>query len=105
MANMNAYDSWRLSEPPGWNDEANIPEEVRISIDELVFDGGRFLVATSHMWAWVDTSTGKVASFENDNGTRAENVPVWMSDAVNAFLATAEGAKHVQYFINRELEG
>jgi hypothetical protein len=84
---------------------SNIPEEIRISIDELVFDGGRFVVATDDLWAWVDTSTGKVASFEEDNRKRAENVPVWLFDAVNAFLATAEGMRHVQYFINRELEG
>ena len=105
MANLNAYDSWRFSEPESFYGATDLPEEVRISIDEIAFDGGRFVVATGDMWAWVDTSTGKVASFEEDNGKRAENVPVWMSDAVNAFLATAEGAKHVQYYINRELEG
>jgi hypothetical protein len=105
MANLNAYDSWRFSEPEDFYGATDLPEEVRISIGEIAFDGGRFVVATGDMWAWVDTSTGKVASFENDNGTRAENVPVWMSDAVNAFLRTAEGAKHVQYYITRELEG
>ena len=105
MANLNAYDSWRLSEPPGWNDEANIPEEVRISVEELVFQGGRYLAVAGGMWAVIDTRTGNIEEFQEEDGKRVNDVPVWFYDALDAFLRTAEGAKHVQYYIARELEG
>ena len=105
MANLNAYDSWRLSEPPGWNDEASIPEVVSIPVEELVFQGGRFVVTAGDVWAVIETRTNSVDAFQGANGERVYDTPVWFCDAVNAFLRTAEGAKHVQYYIARELEG
>ena len=82
-----------------------VPEEVRVAVDETLFQGGRFILYSDDLWAIVSTYTGKVEAFEDDKGDPAKDVPVWFADAINAFLETPEGQQRVQYWINHEMEG
>ena len=85
--------------------EQAIPAEVRICLDEMQFQDGRFVVCTNDLSAFIDTHSGKIEHFVEADGKRAKDVPVWLCDAVNAYLNTAEGQRTMQHYIEREMEG
>lgn len=110
MPLMTAYDSWRLSEPPGWNDEVAMPDEVRICLDEIDLGGGFYLSTTSRdtPYARVCTMSGRVLGFSvivggihNPAGyTKAAEFPAPMTEIIDAWLNTAAGQKSVQEAID-----
>jgi hypothetical protein len=105
MGVMDAYDSHRLSEPKGWNDDVVTPDEVRVCLDEIDFGGGFYLSTTSRNtpYARVCTTSGRVIGFSVIVGgihnpasyTTAAYFPPVISEIVDAWLATDAGRKAI----------
>lgn len=119
MGIMNAYDSWRLSEPRGWNDD-DFAGQITETIEELIIDGcyieapvgwrvaieigcadGAY--AVERVFYRRDAVTGPHTVIMNHTNGQA-SCPVWLVDAATAWLATADGKLFCERAVDEAME-
>jgi hypothetical protein len=84
-------------------DEAALPDEVRVALDEMVIGPPEIIVSTPDWWAVIEPASGDVSRFEGKRGERI-TPPDWFAAAVKAWLATVEGQRSVQHWIDVAME-
>lgn len=119
MGNLSTYDSWRLSEPPHWG-KSGFTGEFTTTIDELVVNGCYIEAPVGWNIALEITcedgdhavdgvflqrckGTGPHTYIMSHVNGRAP-CPVWLGDAVHAWLSTADGQRFVQDAVDSEAE-
>jgi hypothetical protein len=103
MPFMDPYDSHRLSEPRGWNDDVVTPDEVRIPLDEFYFGKGEQLISLDDCWVVVGGYHDQVVRFETDARLPADVRPS-IAAVVADWLATPNGQKAIQRAIDDAME-
>jgi hypothetical protein len=82
----------------------SVPDEVRVCMDEMLFDDGASVLGNDNLWVVIDTGTGAVMRFESDKRERVEP-RAWIKAAVDDYLATPNGQRAVQFWIDDAMEG
>ena len=83
--------------------ELYYPGEVRVCLEEMVFQGGETLVLCGNLWAVVDAESGDIVRFEADDRTLVKPDEV-AAFAAERWLLTGDGLVAVQDEIIRAIE-
>jgi hypothetical protein len=83
--------------------ELYYPGEVRVCLEEMVFQGGETLVVCRNLWAVVDTESGAIVRYEADDRTKVKPDDI-ASFAAERWLLTGDGLVAVQDEIIRAIE-